>query len=607
MRVAPAESPIVSAELQAKLALGVTIKVERSAAPSTTPVNSRVAAVNSAIRNRASGDQIAAALAAVNRSAINRSPSPLSQQDQLLVSRFAFMPSAADIQAIRRRGGARKWLLDQLDSGNPTSVNFIKRIPKSPDLPRMATINYARIDAMQELTESNRVKMLYDAMNGFSDGTSIGNGIIVLRHQRQFEQRIHMRDLATTERPVLARLMYFLGMQMLSVNFELPNESRYLQGMMAHDYLLDTIGRNMFGTYPDMVVASFNALPMREQFQINQMKAFDVATQNYGRELLQLHTLGVGNYTQEDIVKVSKMLSANRTWLGWGNDGAGYVVGQKYIESWSMNAGVDPASHSLEDLALSNGITVTGENGLSYRDWVNTAPMTAADATNAQRYDRLIMQKQHELIRKLALHPSAANRFCTKMIEAFLGPIGNDSGLMALRSRMVKAYMQSGGHIISVLRVLLNDSMAENPNLAAAMKPWETIIGIARASNLFAASNSANHDMVADEMVRAMDGSGHGYYAPPTVEGYKDDRTAWINDTALVRYLSSFQVLVNLASAQISARDFYNNTLSGVARSSSINAKILDTANPTSMNHDPALAMLATVMSDFSLRKTAKL
>lgn len=604
VKLSAAKEAIIPAELQARLALGVNVRVERVPLSVSTRRTPTATATN--VRTRASVTQVTDALAAVTRTATNRAVASLSQQDQLMVARFGFMPSAADIAAIRRRG-AKNWILDQLIVTNPASVNFIKLMPRKPTLPQFSTVNYSRIHAMQEMDDRNRVAMLYDAMNGFNDGLSINNGTILLREQMQFEQRIHMQDLVTTDRPALVRLMYFLGMQMLSVNFQMPNESRFFQGMLVHNYMLDTIARNMFGTYPDLVVASFNALAMREQFQINQMKAFNTATQNYGRELLQLHTLGVGNYTQEDIEKVSKMLSANRIWINWGRDSNGYVVGQKYIEAWSMRVGVDPVSHSLDDLTLSNGITVTGENGLSYRDWVMNTPQGPNDVNNSAKISRLIMQKQYELIRKLALHPAAANRFCTKMIESFLGVVEGNAGLTSLRNRMVGAYLASGGHIMTVFRVMINDTLTANTSLSVAMKPWEMVIGVVRAANLFGAANSQNHAMVADEMVRALDTMGHGYYAPATVEGYKDDQAVWLNDAAVLRYVSGLEVLATMATGQISARDFYNNTISGVARTNSINTRILDAANSASVNHDPTLAVLASVMSDFNMRKTARL
>lgn len=74
----------------------------------------------------------------------------------------------------------------------------------------------------------------------------------------------------------------------------------------------DVIMPHALGKFPDMLNASARSVPMLLYLN-NQENAWWSINENYGRELLELHTLGVdGGYTQQDVMEVA------RCFTGWG-------------------------------------------------------------------------------------------------------------------------------------------------------------------------------------------------------------------------------------------------------------------------------------------------
>src|SRR3954452_10744917 len=74
----------------------------------------------------------------------------------------------------------------------------------------------------------------------------------------------------------------------------------------------DVVRRHAFGSFTDMLLASAKDPAMLQYLSLAKSTKSAV-NENYGRELLELHTVGVGNYTEDDVKNSAKLLTGRTT------------------------------------------------------------------------------------------------------------------------------------------------------------------------------------------------------------------------------------------------------------------------------------------------------
>jgi uncharacterized protein (DUF1800 family) len=80
---------------------------------------------------------------------------------------------------------------------------------------------------------------------------------------------------------------------------------------VAADYVQNTIRPHALGKFRDLVMATLQSPAMME-FLDNAQNAKDHVNENYARELMELHTLGVGSgYTQQDVQQLALILTGS--------------------------------------------------------------------------------------------------------------------------------------------------------------------------------------------------------------------------------------------------------------------------------------------------------
>jgi uncharacterized protein (DUF1800 family) len=204
--------------------------------------------------------------------------------------------------------------------------------------------------------------------------------------------------------------------------------------------------------------------------------------ENYARELMELHTLGVdGGYTQADVTEVA------RAFTGWTIDrprqDARFVF--------------RPATHDLGDKrVLGRSIRAGGE-----RDG-------------------------DQVLDLLAAHPATARFIAGKLVRRFVA----DEPPPALVERVAAAYRDTGGDVRAMLRVVFASPEFRAPAAAGAKikKPSEFVASAVRAVG---ATTDARGALA---LARAAAEIGEGFYeaAPPT--GYPDRAEAWVNPGTLL-------------------------------------------------------------------------
>jgi uncharacterized protein (DUF1800 family) len=216
--------------------------------------------------------------------------------------------------------------------------------------------------------------------------------------------------------------------------------------------------------------------------------------ENYAREIMELHTLGVdGGYTQKDVTELAKVLTGwtiERPQLGGEfkfNERA-HEPGPKYV--------------------LGRKISEHGE------------------------------KEGEEMLDVLAHHPSTARFISRKLAMRFV----SDNPPQALVDRMAETFLKKDGEIREVLRTMFHspEFWAADAYRAKMKTPFEFVASAARASG----ADIQN----ALPLVGTLNRMGMPLYAmqPPT--GYSMKAEAWVNSSAL---LNRMNFALQLASGKL--------------------------------------------------------
>jgi uncharacterized protein (DUF1800 family) len=202
--------------------------------------------------------------------------------------------------------------------------------------------------------------------------------------------------------------------------------------------------------------------------------------ENYGRELMELHTLGVnGGYTQQDVTEVARVLT------GWTIDQPQKGGGFKYEERMH-----EPGTK----IVLGHKIKQHGE------------------------------KEGMEVLHLLAHHPSTAHFICTKLAMRFV----SDDPPPALVDRMAQTFLNKNGDIRQVLKTMFQspEFWSDNAYRAKVKTPLEFVVSAVRATG----ANVTD----ALPMARQLNQLGMPLYGmqPPT--GYSMKEDAWVNSSALL-------------------------------------------------------------------------
>jgi uncharacterized protein (DUF1800 family) len=237
--------------------------------------------------------------------------------------------------------------------------------------------------------------------------------------------------------------------------------------------------------------------------------------ENYARELLELHTLGVdGGYTQQDVIEVA------RCFTGWTL--APMHAGQGFL--------FVPALHDDgKKVVLGKKIKGKGE------------------------------AQGEAVLDLLATHPSTARFISTKLARRFVA----DDPPPALVERMAATFLQTDGEIKSVLSTMLrSEEFWSADALQAKVKtPFEFVVSAVRAVDAeIAGLPTGSPEEMAQMMsgrsarrsatgllhaLREMDQPLYGA-EPPT--GYEDTAADWISSGAL---LNRMKLSIGLAADRI--------------------------------------------------------
>lgn len=236
--------------------------------------------------------------------------------------------------------------------------------------------------------------------------------------------------------------------------------------------------------------------------------------ENLGREILELHTLGVdGGYTQADVTSFASMIT------GWSIGGdAGRLRGGEPGKFYFRENFHEPGTHTLL----------------------------------GHRYSEDGYAQGAQALRDLALHPHTARHLATKLARHFV----TDEPGEELVAPIARAYLNSRGDLPTTYRALLERREAWQQPLAKFKTPSDYIYSTFRALAL--PVDDARRGLLPFELL------GQRTFQPGSPAGWPDRSADWDGPSALLKRLEWADALGQRLGARSNALEIADRSLGGV-------------------------------------------
>ena len=256
-------------------------------------------------------------------------------------------------------------------------------------------------------------------------------------------------------------------------------------------YITEVIRPHAMGRYRDLLLAAMRH-PAMMQYLNNDVSSKALVNENLGRELLELHTVGLG-YTEADVVASAKVLTG------------------RMVENGSFR--YRPEYHWTGPLRIMG--------------WSSANPTAAEGLAVGDDY-----------LTYLAGHPSTARNVATKLAVRFV----SDSPPASLVDRMAAAYLAHDTDLRAVLDCLFRSPEFWASTGQKTRRPLEDVVGAARVLDLQPGPGTR---AVIETLYWVVRSNGHAPLGWDPPNGYPDVAAAWTNAGSLVNRWSMHRALVN--------------------------------------------------------------
>lgn len=322
----------------------------------------------------------------------------LSAADRHLVTRFSTGLTPALTAEVRNAGGARRWFERQLAPGRIRDRAADELAGWWPSLGLSAHELWRR--------QEQEVELGWQVMESYQRW-------LLLRRLR-------------TRRPV----------QELMTAFWLDHLNVPVNGDAAFTWRFDydrRIRSRALGSFRDILHTAVTH-PAMGIYLDNAVSTKRHPNENLGRELLELHTVGRGQYTEDDVKGSARILT------GW------------HVDLWRTFA----AEYSPED------------------HWVGRVKVMGFEHRNADADGRAVTR---DYLTYLARHPATARRIAHKLATRFV----RDDPPTALVERLASVYLANDTQIRPVLRALVESAAFRESRGAKVRDPIEDVVATYKA------------------------------------------------------------------------------------------------------------------------------
>jgi uncharacterized protein (DUF1800 family) len=256
----------------------------------------------------------------------------------------------------------------------------------------------------------------------------------------------------------------------------------------------EVIRKYALGKFRDLLGASAHS-PAMLFYLDNQANRKGKPDENYARELLELHTLGVeGGYGEKDVAELSRALT------GWSISG---------IDSDQPGAFLYRPNIHDEGAKTILGLSLPARGG---------------------------MGDVEKVLDVLAMHPNTMKYVCGKIARRFISDTPSASGAV---QKGIDAWKASDGDMKIVFSAMLNSDEFMQSFGLKFRRPFEFVVSVCRALD---ANVTVGRQML--DYFRQM-GQPLFFWQPPN--GYPDVKGAWFESSSLLaRWNFSLQIASNL-------------------------------------------------------------
>jgi uncharacterized protein (DUF1800 family) len=420
---------------------------------------------------------------------LTASPLRPAEKAAHLLNRLAFGPRPGEIDALARGGDAALWAWVERQLA-PSTIDDSEVDARLAPLP---TLGLTNAQLRQEYPSLNELAKVHGIdLSNESAKRELQAAVDPDQLVRRVEEDLAIQKLvrATESRRQLQEVLLDFWFNHFNVDLE-KGADRWL----VTTYERDALRPHLFGRFRDLLGAVAHSPAML--FYLDNWQSFrdqpanprhpnqpHGLNENYARELMELHTLGVsGGYTQKDVREAARCLT------GWS------IERPNQIGSWIFRE----RQHD-EGAKVILGVAFPANRG-------------EADG--------------ERLLDLLASSPATAHFLATKLARHFV----SDDPPPSLVERLAQRYLATGGDLTEVYRELFGspEFWSRQAYRAKVKDPLEMAVSSVRALD--------GHLDAARPFEAAIAAMGERIYRcqPPT--GYPDTAQAWVNSGSLVARL----------------------------------------------------------------------
>lgn len=398
--------------------------------------------------------------------------------DAKLLNRAAFGPSARDIERLSTLG-KDGWLAEQLKA--PTHDDDESRALRW----RLNGLEVFRTPAyeLRDLPQKSVMEQL-------------SRGAILRATYSQWQLRERLCDFWANHLNIYARKVYSAPNR--------PSASAELMYLLPTD-LKTVVRENALGSVRKMIQSSMKSGAMLGYLD-QQVSDAKHPNENYARELLELHTLGVdGGYTQKDVMEVARCLT-------------GWTIEDRFLAGWKLTDGF--AHHQ------------TGEAYFDLKRHDNGVKIVLGETIPAGGGEK----DAETVLEILMKHPSTARFISRKLVRYFYG---EDEHSAALMGKVAASFAESHGAIPAMVHTLLTAPEFEHAP-PILKRPFDFTVSALRATNALTDGSKG----IQDHLTRM----GQPLYEWPMPDGYPEKTQAWTGSL-----LARWNFAIALTSGGVSA------------------------------------------------------
>ena len=408
------------------------------------------------------------------------------------INRLSYGPTPGLLADIKANGHPKRWALQQLDAARQASLQTAQLPPDlesiNASLPTIFEGARKEREARAAVTSGTPIneQLPNDRRFNFHDAVDP-----LFYNRTQINKAMAWRLASCSsddyEQPLLARMTEFWFN-----HFNVYQQKGTVRPFVGH-YAINVARKHALGKFEDLVLASAKHPAML--YYLDQWlsvapqaaragQAARGLNENYARELMELHTLGVqGGYTQDDVRELARVLTG-----------------------WTISARSPDGFQFVMRLHESGNKTIMGQ----------TIPSSA---------QHLGEKEGEQAIRFLANHPATARRVSHRLAEYFV----SDNPPPELIDAMSKTFMATHGDIYEVMKVLLNHAAFWDPANKLYRTPYDYACASLRTVN---AGQDRSKWLQAFGYAAV---AGNGIHNWPTPDGYAFNANTWLTPEALTR------------------------------------------------------------------------